>query len=292
MRLDRIAVIVAALLLTPARTLSQTLPDQTFQYAGPAKITVRALPPSTPEARESALTFVSPSTGHTVEALLFQPRHVAGRHGAVLFVHGEDIKTLDAGEFKPDGIALAKKGITSLSIFAPWSRAHWYSRMRSPETDYVMSIDIVKDLRAALDALAGEPNVDPAELAFVGHDFGGMYGTIMSGIDRRPKYYVFIAETATLSEWYLLDRRQPADSAAYLGQMKLLDPVAYLPNSHAQAYLFQFADVDEYVPMEKAITVFNAAPTPRTMAVYHTGHTMQSAIVFADRMAWLLQRIH
>ena len=43
----------------------------------------------------------------------------------------------------------------------------------------------MKDLRRALDVLLAQPGVDPKRIAYVGHDFGAMYGAVLAGVDRR-----------------------------------------------------------------------------------------------------------
>ena len=58
-------------------------------------------------------------------------------------------------------------------------------KKRKREEDYARSIQQVKDLRRALDVLLAQPNVDPARVAFVGHDFGAMYGVLEAANDKR-----------------------------------------------------------------------------------------------------------
>ncbi len=262
-----------------------------FAYGAPTVISHTPLS-APPGIKESALRISFPSTGHTADALLWQPARGTGAHGAVLFVHwlGEP-QTSNPSEFARDAAALAQRGVTSLSIQEPWSQPSWFTELRAPATDYEMSIGIVKDLRGALDVLAGQPRVDPRKMAFVGHDFGAMFGAIMSGVDSRPRYYVFIAGTATLREWYALDPRKPADSDAYLQQMSSLDSSAYLSQASALGYFFQFARRDRYIPLDRAFAFFDAAPEPRTLAIYDATHAMESDVISQDRLAWLLGRL-
>ena len=135
------------------------------------------------------------------------------RHPGVLFVHWlGDPKTTNMTEFAAEAITLGGKGVTSLMIDAFWAKPDWFEKGRSPQTDYDDSLRQVAQLRGALDALVARANVDPAKMAFVGHDFGAMYGAVLAGFDHRPRYYVFIAGVPTFSEWYLLGAK-PADDA-------------------------------------------------------------------------------
>ena len=40
-------------------------------------------------------------------------------------------------------------------------------------------------------------------MAYVGHDFGAMYGTLAAAVDPRVTHFVFMAGTASFSDWFL-----------------------------------------------------------------------------------------
>jgi len=243
------------------------------------------------EARVEDLTFASVrGAGARVHANLVLPAARTG--GAVLFVHwlGDDDVTTNLNEFKGDALVLATKGTASLLIDAPWQQKDWFDKIRSPQTDYADSIDVVKNLRRALDVLIARGGADPAKVAFVGHDFGAMYGAILSGVDPRPQYYAFMAGTTTLSEWFLLGAK-PADQAAYVAQMAPLDPVLYLPLGKARGYLVQFANHDAYIPSAKARAFAGAVPEPKMVTYYDVDHSMRLPAATSDRLTWLETRV-
>jgi cephalosporin-C deacetylase-like acetyl esterase len=230
------------------------------------------------------VTFVSP-TGHKIVGSLAAPAGSA-RSPGVLFVHWlGDPPTTNHTEFSQDQIALAKRGITSLAIDAMWAQPKWFESVRTTQSDYANSIAQVIDLRRSLDVLMAQPNIDGQRVAYVGHDFGAMYGAVLAGVDPRPRYYVLMAGTTTFSEWYLLGKK-PADVPAYVKQMTPLDPPQYLARAKA-AFLFQFSAHDEYVKAEKANAFFNAAPLPRGMFMYDTDHSLATPTVQKDRLTWL-----
>jgi dienelactone hydrolase len=209
----------------------------------------------------------------------------------VLFVHWlGDPKTTNLSEFRQDARRLAQAGSVTLSIDAMWAKPDWFEKGRSIDTDYRASIDQIVDLRRALDLLLSQPGIDPARVAYVGHDFGAMYGAVLSGVDPRPSYYVLMAGTATFSEWYLLGEH-PADTAAYREQMSRLDPPQYLQQSSAKAYLFQFANRDRYIKPDRALAFFDPAPAPKTMSVYVANHALDVPEARAERIAWLLSKL-
>lgn len=239
--------------------------------------------------RMRALSFSSP-TGHTVTGLLVYGNG-RGRHAPILWVHwlGEPATT-NHTEFMNDAIALAKRGATSLLLDAPWAKPHWFSQLRTTDTDYTDSVAEIVDLRRALDVLLAQPNVDASKLAYVGHDFGSMYGAVLSGVDPRPQWYVLMAGTTTFSEWFLLGKK-PADVAAYVAKMEPLDPLPYLTRGRARGYLFQFSAHDEYVTREKELQFFEAAPLPRAMYLYDVDHSLATPLATHDRLAWLADRL-
>jgi dienelactone hydrolase len=220
----------------------------------------------------------------------FTEPEAGGRHPAVLFVHWlGDPATTNMTEFAPEALALARRGVVALTINAMWSEPNWFDK-RTTATDYRASLEQVAALRGALDALLAHPTVDPANVAFVGHDFGAMYGAVLAGLDARPRYYVFIAGTTTFSEWYLLGKK-PADVPAYMHQMAPLDPLPYLGASLGKDYFFQFALKDRYVPLAKARVFFDASPAPKAIAFYAGGHDLRSKVAIDDRVNWLLSRL-
>ena len=239
--------------------------------------------------RMRALSFSSP-TGHTVTGLLVYGNG-RGRHAPILWVHwlGEPATT-NHTEFMNDATALAKRGATSLLLDAPWAKPHWFSQLRTTDTDYTDSVAEIVDLRRALDVLLAQPNVDASRLAYVGHDFGSMYGAVLSGVDPRPQWYVLMAGTTTFSEWFLLGKK-PADVAAYVAKMEPLDPLPYLTRGRARGYLFQFSAHDEYVTREKELQFFEAAPLPRAMYLYDVDHSLATPLATHDRLAWLTDRL-
>lgn len=220
---------------------------------------------------------------------------VAGRgskpHPGVLFVHWlGDEHTTNHTEFEPDAIALARKGVTSLLIDAMWSQADWFEKGRTPANDYANSIAQVVDLRRSLDLLLRLPNVDPGRIAYVGHDFGSMYGALLAGVDARPQWFVLMAGTTSFSDWYLLGSK-PADVPAYVAEMSALDPAPYLARARARGFYFQFSARDRYITEQNARAFFEAAPLPRTMAVYNVDHSLATPAAFADRVAWLSEKL-
>ena len=216
----------------------------------------------------------------------------AGIRPAILFVHwyGPPDPTSNRTQFIPDGIELAKKGAVSLLIDTPWSRPEYF-RERSRETDYARSVQQVKDLRRALDILLSLPDVDPQRVAFVGHDFGAMYGTLAVASDARVKAFVFMAGTSSFSDWFLYGKPKLEGEARqkFVDQLAPLDPIRYLPRLK-MPILLQFANDDEHVSKARADALAAGANEPKTVRVYPAKHELNDEAT-QERIAWLKKEL-
>ncbi len=214
-----------------------------------------------------------------------------GPHPGVLFVHWlGDPSTTNHTEFEADARALAKLGVTSLLIDAPWSRKGWFGPLGvSADADLAMSRHTVADLRRALDVLQ-VAGADPKRLAYVGHDFGAMFGMLLASVDRRPSWYVFMAPNSSMGEWYLWEKKTP-DRDAYLARLSVLDPPGFLAKAQAKNILLQFSSHDDYITAGRQAAIVAAAPSPHTVRVYDVDHSLETPAAHADRLQWLKQEL-
>jgi cephalosporin-C deacetylase-like acetyl esterase len=221
-------------------------------------------------------------------ATLITPSTAAGRAApAVLFVHwyGPPAPTSNRTQFIPDGIALARQGVTSLLIDTPWSLPTYF-RSRTRDEDYARSVQQVRDLRRALDVLMAQPGVDPTRVAYVGHDFGAMYGTLAAAVDPRITHFVFMAGTASFSDWFLYGPKLEGEARnRFIAQLAPLDPVRWLPRLRGPV-LMQFADTDEHVSTARREQLAAAAPQGTEVRVYKAGHELSEEST-RERLEWL-----
>jgi hypothetical protein len=228
--------------------------------------------------------------GREVSGVLYRAS-TPGRHAAVLFVHWlGDPATTNHREFEADARALTARGADCLLVDAMWSKPNWFENLRSPQTDARDSVDQVIDLRRALDVLLSFPDVDPARVAYAGHDFGAMYGAVLSGVDTRPKYYVLMAGVDSFSDWYLLGAK-PANVTAYKAEMAPYAPTRWLAQSTALGFLFQFSLRDRYISASQASAFWQAAPLPRGVFYYKSNHSLETPEAHADRLGWLMEKL-
>jgi hypothetical protein len=159
------------------------------------------------------ITFVG--IQNRIKAYLVTPAG-KGPFAGILFVHWlGDPNTTNRTEFLSEAVSLASEGTVCLLIDAMWAKPGWYDQ-RIPEEDYLNSIRQVVELRRAMDLLLDRPGVDPKRIAYVGYEFGAMYGAVMGSVDGRAKTYVLWQAFHTLSIGIFLpgnpSRRKPIAS--------------------------------------------------------------------------------
>ncbi|HEX5691023.1 MAG TPA: hypothetical protein VFX76_13510, partial [Roseiflexaceae bacterium] len=124
-------------------------------------------------------------------AFLLQPEAGTGPFAAALFVHWYEPESPDSNrtQFLAETERLAERGVVALLIETMWSDRDWFIK-RTQADDERNTIAQVTELRRALDLLLAQPGVDARRCAYVGHDFGAMYGVLAGSIDPRPSCYV------------------------------------------------------------------------------------------------------
>ena len=233
------------------------------------------------------ITYATLGGGTNAATLITPSTPAAAAAPAILFVHwyGPPSPTSNRTQFIPDAAALARHGVTSLLIDTPWS-VPTYFRSRTREEDYARSVQQVRDLRRALDVLMAQPGVDRTRVAYVGHDFGAMYGTLAAAVDPRITHFVFMAGTASFSDWFLYGPKLEGEARdRFVAQLAPLDPVRWVPKLRGPV-LMQFADTDEHVSTARREQLAAAAPKGADVRVYKAGHELSEEST-RDRIEWL-----
>ena len=237
------------------------------------------------------ITYASLTGGRTA-AYLVAPEAAGQSRPAVLFVHwyAPEEKDSNRTQFLEQAAALARRGVVSLLIETMWSDPAWF-RSRNYAEDYDHSVEQVRGLRRALDVLLARPDVDPKRVAYVGHDFGAMYGAVLAGVDARVNAGLALqAGTTSFADWFLLSAKLQGEARRkFVEKLQPLDPVHYVGKAKAPV-LFQFAKEDAYVPRANADAFFAAAVEPKEIRWYEAGHGLSEQAV-KDRQEWLAARL-
>ena len=210
---------------------------------------------------------------------------------AVLFVHWlePESATSNRSQFVEEAVELAGRGACSLLVSTMWAGPDWFLQ-RDPAKDRVATRRQGTRLKDALDFLLETPGLDLSRVAYVGHDFGGMFGATLAGTERRVGVWAFQAATPRWHEWYLLGRKLEGEAKEkVVKEMADVDPIASVAAAKG-AFLFQFGTNDPYVPKARAEEFFAAAPEPKKVLYYDAGHGLNDAAK-RDRAAWLREKL-
>ncbi len=282
-------VFVALALLGAA--WADTLPRSTFDYdrSKPLDIQEKNVDRrNTVEIHD--ITFASLRGGRTAAYLVRASG--SAKTAGILFVHWYDPPSKDSNrmQFLEQATELAALGATSLLIETMWSEPSWFPN-RNRADDYANSIHQVKDLRRALDVLASQPSIDTKRIAYVGHDFGAMYGAVLAGVDHRTKAWALQAGTPSFSDWFLLGTKLTGTGRqAVIDELAPLDPGKYIGAAKPAPVFFQFGRQDRFVPEDRAQSFFDSANKPKSIVWYEAGHDLNAQAI-RDRQAWLIQQL-
>lgn len=261
--------------------------DQMKNYPPLQAADVRILRSWKNEGYEKSMLIIQTPFGYRRVAELFHPDG-EGPFPVILFVHWYEpfAATSNRSQFVEEAIELVKQGVMSLTIETLWSDDDFFLK-RTQADDLENSMQEVVNLRRAMDFLLSQPGADPKRFAYVGHDFGGMYGVLVGSLDKRPTHYVIMAATPRFPDWYLyLPALEGEAREEFIRQISALDPITHAPHLAPAPVLFQFADDDFHVPQERAQEFFAAAREPKEMKMYQAGHGLNEDAT-KDRMAWL-----
>jgi len=293
-RFFTLGLVLALVSVSPGSALSQSPasnPKPSFAYKKSAAFDVKE------ESRKEEggvvirdVNYAAHTRGRgRIRAYLVAPAG-KGPFAGVLFFHWLGEPNGDRNEFLSEAVALAKRGTVSLLIQGHFP---WLVEPTDAEIDRQRVIDETIEVRRALDLLLAQPHVDRKRIGYVGHDYGAMYGAILSGVDKRVKTYVFIAGMGNFGDWSLKYWSEPAKKGVetYRRGMDAVDPINYVSRAAPASVLFQFSNADKYISRTTATSFYVAASRPKQIRWYDTDHAMDIDAVRHDRRAWLTRQL-
>src|SRR5690349_18947645 len=152
--------------------------DSLEQYQKLEAKDIRLIGKRTQDGFESRLMIIQSPFGYRRVAELFSPPSENAR-AAILYSHWYEPQSPDSNrsQFVEEAKEMARCGAVCLLIETLWSDPDFFLK-RTQEEDIQNSIEEVSNTRRAIDLLLSQPNIDIKRFAFVGHDFGGMYGVL------------------------------------------------------------------------------------------------------------------
>lgn len=252
---------------------------------------LRVLDKRVEEGLERQLLVMQTPFGYRRMAEMFRPEEGESL-AAILYVHWYEPEARDSNrsQFVEEAREMAHGGAVCLLIETLWSDLDFFLK-RTQDDDARNSIEEVVNIRRAMDLLLSQPGIDPQRFAYVGHDFGGMYGVLAGSLDQRPSHYVIMAATPRFPDWYLyLPKLTGEAREAFIEEMSEIDPIVHVSNLSPSSVFFQFGTDDPHVPKERAEQFFASAKEPKEMKWYEAGHGL-SADATADRKDWLREKL-
>ncbi len=249
------------------------------------------------------LSYKSAGTGR-VPAYLYRPVRLSDRPApALVLMHGLPGSRGQLGRLAR---AYAQAGVWVLTISAPYARVDLPYResvallMGAPlfnDYDRTETVQVIADLRRAVDLIAATPGVDPARIGYVGFSMGGGFGAIMAAVEPRLKAVALMAPTSGLVTWVHTRARSHeiaqklADLTAearerWTRQMWEVEPARWLARAPSIPLLIQAGAQDSAVTRSDTERLASAAPQSARLQWYDTGHNLD-ARAYADQAAFL-----
>ncbi len=267
------------------------MPPQMQDYKKLSSSDVRMLGQKKTDGYEKQLWVFQTPFGYKRMAELFLPEGT-GSFPVILYVHWYEPESHDSNrnQFVNEAVEMAKSGVICLTVETLWSDPDFFLK-RTQADDLQNSIEEVVNLRRFMDFLLEQPHADPKRFAYVGHDFGGMYGVLAGGVDKRPTHYIIMAATPRFSNWYLYSPKLEGEAReTFIQQMSEIDPINHVGQLSPVPLFFQFGNNDPHVPTERADEFFAAAKEPKEMKVYDAGHGLNEEST-RDRKVWLKNQL-
>jgi dienelactone hydrolase len=238
------------------------------------------------------LTYRSPRGGR-VPATLLVPDG-PGRYAGIVMMHG---MPSNRQAMLAAGTAVARAGAVVILIDAPFARPENQGRDALTLTgqDREEQIQLIVDLRRAIDLLLTRPEVDPDRLAYYGVSYGGAMGGLLAGVEDRLQAYVLVVGDGGLvthltgpEDWPRgeLARLPEAGQQAWLEAMWPIEPIHYVAHAAPAALLFQNGTADRMVPAADALRYQAAGSEPKTVLWYEAAHRLGPE-AFEESVAWL-----
>ena len=217
-----------------------------------------------------------------------------GPFPGIVLMHG---MPSDRKAMLPAGDLLSRMGAAVILIDAPFARPR--NAGRDPLTlsaqDREEQIQLIVDLRRAVDILLERPEVDRERLAYYGVSYGGAMGGLLAGVEDRLVAYVLVVGDGGLvthstgsEDWPdgELFRLPEARRQAWLEAMWPVEPLHYVGQAAPAALLFQNGTQDALVPAAGALVYQAAGSEPKTVLWYEAGHGLPPEAM-RDAVDWL-----
>jgi dienelactone hydrolase len=246
------------------------------------------------------LTYASPRGGRVPATLIIPDGR--GPFAGLVLGHGLPSKRQEMYWL---GRQYARAGAVVIAIDAPFARPEHAGRPAPPTwtgQDRDEQIQLIVDLRRAVDLLAARSDVDPERMAYLGVSYGGAMGGLLAGVEHRLQAYVLQVGDGGLVEHLTgvedregywpgaLYQRSTEIQEGWLAAMWPIEPIHYVGHAAPAALLFQNGTRDTLVPPYDALRYQEAGSEPKDVLWYEAKHGLPEQALL-DQAEWLQEAV-
>jgi dienelactone hydrolase len=237
------------------------------------------------------LTYASPRGGRVPALVVVPPGD--GPFAGLILQHGMPGTRMDV---LPYAVDFGRLGAVVVLIDAPFARrsgepVHFDARDRAEQ------IQLIVDLRRAVDLLRARDDVDEERIGYLGISYGGAMGGLLAGTEPRIAAFVLAVGDGGLVEHFSsaddaggsLPPLAPERRRRWLAAMRPIEPLRWIARATAPL-LFQSGTQDDLVPPADATRYQRVAPEPKDVQWYESGHFLPPQAVCAQAR-WLAEHI-
>lgn len=239
------------------------------------------------------ISYPSPKGGN-VPAYLVVPDE-PGPFAGIILMHGSSGSRETLLPLAED---IVHTGAVVLTVSGPSARTTGRSWIHFTPQDREEQIQLIIDLRRAVDLLTQHKKVDPSRIGYVGYSYGAAMGGLLAGTEPRIKAYGLMVGDGGLVN-HFTDENKPiggfetVDSATrrdWLAAMRPIEPIYYVGHAAPSALFFQNARYDALVSEEDALAYQAAGSEPKKIEWYDSNHGLPTQ-AYIDMMDWLAEQI-
>jgi poly(3-hydroxybutyrate) depolymerase len=287
------AVATAAVMTDPVPGIyEQGLPLFDYDSEQPLDITESAVRQETGYSVHD-IAYPSPEGG-AVPAYLVVPEGT-GPFAGIILMHGSSGSRETLLPFAEE---LVHTGAVVLTLSAPAARIPGKPWISFTVQDREEQIQLMVDLRRAVDLLTQHEKVDASRLGYVGYSYGAAMGGLLAGVEPRIKAYGLMVGDGGLVNHFMDEDRpvggfetlEPAAREHWLKAMEPIEPIHFVGHASPSALYFQNARNDRSVSEEDALAYQAAGSEPKKVQWYDSGHGLPGE-AFVDMVTWLAEQI-
>lgn len=239
------------------------------------------------------ISYPSPKGGE-VPGYLVVPEG-PGPFAGILLMHGSSGSRQTLLPFAEE---LVHTGAVVLTLSAPAARIPGKPWISFTSQDREEQIQLMVDLRRAVDLLSQHEKVDASRLGYVGYSYGAAMGGLLAGIEPRIRAYGlmvgdgglvshFTDENGPVGGFEIID---PEARERWLEAMEPIEPIHFVGRAFPSVLYFQNARNDRSVAEEDALAYQAAGSEPKKIEWYDSGHGLPTQ-AYMDMVHWLAEQI-